>query len=170
MPVAGGYRRARLCLGTDGRGGSARVSATTCAPCRSSCATTAACRLDDVEAYHDELAAQRDALDIEGLGKDTSRLLVDRGLVHDLADLYGLGFHDIETLPGFADTSARKLVAAIDGAREPASTRFLYAPGIRHVGLRVAGSKRECAEEAGMEIMDEDDFEALLRGSGDPSG
>ncbi len=84
--------------------------------------------------------AARDALDIDGLGEETARALVDRGLVHDLADLYGLAVDDIETLPGFAETSARKLVAAIDDAREPGLTRFLYGLGIRHVGRRIAAS------------------------------
>lgn len=106
--------------------------------------------------------AERDALDIEGLGEETARLLVERGLVHDLADLYGLGADDIEALPGFAATSARKLVAAIEGAREPDLARFLYALGIRHVGRRVAGSiARACGSLEAAADADADRLERI---------
>jgi len=80
----------------------------------------------------------RDALDIEGLGERTAAQLVDRGLVRDLADLYALSAADLEGLEGFAETSARALVAAIQGVKAPPLDRFLHALAIRHVGRRVA--------------------------------
>ncbi len=82
--------------------------------------------------------ASREALDIAGLGEKTARQLVDRGLVHDLADLYGLSVDDLRRLDGFAQKSARSLRDAVQGARAPSLGRFLYALGIRHVGGHVA--------------------------------
>jgi DNA ligase (NAD+) len=78
--------------------------------------------------------ADAQALDIDGLGEETTRRLVEHGLVHDLADLYRLSAEDIAALEGFGKRSSEKLVAAIDAAREPSLERFLYALGIRHVG------------------------------------
>jgi len=43
--------------------------------------------------------ASRDAFDIEGLGDKTARLLVEKGLVKDLADLFRLTKEDLLKLP-----------------------------------------------------------------------
>ena len=59
----------------------------------------------------------RSALDIEGLGEETASLLVDQGLVKELADLFDLEEEDLVPLEGFAELSARNLVAAIQGDR-----------------------------------------------------
>ncbi len=59
----------------------------------------------------------RSALDIEGLGEETASLLVDQGLVKELADLFDLEEEDLVPLEGFAELSARNLVAAIQGER-----------------------------------------------------
>lgn len=89
---------------------------------------------------------QRKALDIEGLGEKTARKLVDAGLVHDVADLYALDVDQVRRVEGFAETSARNLVEAIQATKQPPLDRFLFALGIRHVGERVA---RQLAEHFG---------------------
>jgi len=86
----------------------------------------------------------RDALDIEGLGEETSRELVERGFVQNLADLYRLRVDDLLQLEGFAEKSARQLHEAIEKTKQPRLDRFLFALGIRHVGKRVA---RDLARE-----------------------
>ncbi len=83
--------------------------------------------------------ASRRALDIEGLGEKTARLLVERGLVKDLADVFYLKFEDVVGLPGFAEKSARNLIESIQRAKEPALARFIYALGIPNVGEYTAG-------------------------------
>ncbi len=88
--------------------------------------------------------AYRDAMDIEHLGGRTAQQLVERELVHDLADLYSLTLDDIESLEGFAVKSAGQLYEAIRNAIKPRLDRFLFALGIHHVGRRVA---RVIAEE-----------------------
>jgi DNA ligase (NAD+) len=82
--------------------------------------------------------ASREALDIDGLGDETARALVDQGLVHDLADLYELSVEDLAGLEGFAEKKAHKLHEAIHEAKRPRLDRFLFALGIRHVGRRIA--------------------------------
>ncbi len=80
----------------------------------------------------------RSALDIEGLGGETAALLVDRGLVSELADLFDVVEEDLIPLEGFAEVSARNLVAAIRERRRVELARFLVGLGIPEVGVTVA--------------------------------
>jgi len=82
--------------------------------------------------------ASESALDIDGLGEETARDLVDRQLVTELADLYRLSFDDLLSLEGFAEKKARKLHEAIQQSAKPRLDRFLFALGIRHVGRHTA--------------------------------
>lgn len=80
--------------------------------------------------------ASRGALDVEGLGEQTVELLVERGLVSDLADLFRLdGRRDeLLALDGFKDRRVDNLLAGIDAARTRPLDRFLVAFNIRHLG------------------------------------
>ena len=80
----------------------------------------------------------RRAMDIDGLGTALVQQLVERGLVHDFADLYALDVPTLAKLRRLADKSASNLVAAIDRSRERGFARLLFGLGIRHVGERVA--------------------------------
>jgi DNA ligase (NAD+) len=80
----------------------------------------------------------RRGLDIEGLGERTARQLVERGHVGHLPDLFALEPSVVETLEGFAEVSAAKLVAAIAAARRTTLPRLLYGLGIPEVGAAVA--------------------------------
>ncbi|HEX2163697.1 MAG TPA: NAD-dependent DNA ligase LigA [Thermoanaerobaculia bacterium] len=82
--------------------------------------------------------ASRDALDVEGLGEETARLLVAQGLVERLPDVFDLTAEQLLPLPGFAEVSAGKLVAGIEKASTVELDRFLYGLGIPEVGVAVA--------------------------------
>jgi len=82
----------------------------------------------------------RGALDIEGLGEETARLLVDEGLVERLPDLLDLTTEQLVELEGFAEISAGNLVAAIEAASKPELYRFVAALGIPEVGGAVSRS------------------------------
>ena len=82
--------------------------------------------------------AGRRAMDIDGMGAAVVDQLVDRGLVHDFADLYGLAPSTLETLDRLAEKSAANLVDAIARSRERGLARLLFGLGIRHVGERAA--------------------------------
>ncbi len=84
--------------------------------------------------------ACRDALDIDGLGEETAKLLVRERLVVTLPDLFRLRQADVEKLEGFARKSASKLVAAIEKASIVDLHRFLFALGVPEVGVTVAKS------------------------------
>ena len=101
----------------------------------------------------------RGALDIEGLGEETAALLVERGLVEELADLFDLGQDEVEALPGFAEKSAGKLVEAIQRRKRVELHRFLFGLGIPEVGQAVA---RDLARHfRSLEALRDADREAL---------
>jgi DNA ligase (NAD+) len=80
----------------------------------------------------------RRAMDIEGLGEVIIRQLVDRGLVRDFADLYGLSVATLADLERMAEKSARNLHRAIEASKTRGLSRLLNALGIRMVGERAA--------------------------------
>lgn len=82
--------------------------------------------------------AGRGAMDIDGLGDSLAGQLVERGLVHDLADLYELDQETLAGLDRMAELSASNLVAAIDRSRTRGFRAALYGLGIRFVGGTVA--------------------------------
>lgn len=82
--------------------------------------------------------ASRHALDIEGLGEESSRLFVAAGLVQGLEQIFDLTAEQLVALEGFAEKSAANLLAAIAAARAVELPRFLYGLGIPEVGVAVA--------------------------------
>jgi DNA ligase (NAD+) len=78
--------------------------------------------------------ASRSAMDIEGLGEQRVQLLVDNGLLVDVADLYGFTPETFAGLEGFAELSTANLLAAIDDSRQRPLSRVLIGLGIRHLG------------------------------------
>ncbi len=107
--------------------------------------------------------ASRAALDIAGLGEETSRLLVETGLVRRLPDLFLLRAEQLMELEGFAELSATKLCRAIHAAAEDLELeRFIYGLGVPEVGTAVARAVarhfrsfqalREADEEALQEV------------------
>ena len=78
--------------------------------------------------------ASRKAMDIDGLGDKLVDLLVDRGVIFSVADLYDLKAEQLEGLERLAEKSAANLVAAIDASKETSLAKFFYALGIREVG------------------------------------
>ncbi len=76
----------------------------------------------------------RGAMDIDGLGEKQVAVLLERHLVRDAADLYALGEEQLLELEGFAEISAKRLIAAIDASRQRPFARVLFAIGIEEVG------------------------------------
>ena len=82
--------------------------------------------------------ASRAGVNIEGLGGQIIVQLVDRGYVHDAADIYRVTREQLLTLDGFADRSADNLLRSIDARRTVPLARLVNALGIRHVGEHTA--------------------------------
>ncbi len=80
----------------------------------------------------------RGAMDIEGLGEKLIDQLVERGIVKDIADLYGLKKDDLTALERMAEKSAQNLLDALERSKDATLPRVLTALGIRHVGEATA--------------------------------
>src|SRR5438067_11268154 len=102
--------------------------------------------------------ASRLAMDIEGLGVETSTQLTEAGLVKTPADLYSLTYEQLVGLDRFADLSARNLLAAIEASKRRPLRHVIYALGIRMVGeaTAVALARRFGSLEALMDASVED--------------
>jgi DNA ligase (NAD+) len=78
--------------------------------------------------------ASRDALDIKGVGEKLVYQLVDKKLIHSVADLYELTKEQLCVLERMGEKSAEKLIKAIAQSKNQPWSRVLYGLGIRHVG------------------------------------
>jgi DNA ligase (NAD+) len=88
--------------------------------------------------------AGRHALDIEGLGKKWVKVLVSRGLVRKLSDIFLLRKEDLLKLERMGDKSAGNLIDAIHKAKKNATLpRLIFGLGIRHVGQQTARALAE---------------------------
>lgn len=74
----------------------------------------------------------RDCMDIDGLGEESIKALVDYGWLGDPAMLYDLEEEDFEVL--FGPVMARKLYGNVQSSKLPTLERFIYSLGIPMVG------------------------------------
>lgn len=74
------------------------------------------------------------AMDVDGLGSKLIELLVDRGLVRRIPDLYRLDGALLASLDRLGEKSAANLIAALQTSRAQPWHRQLYGLGIHHVG------------------------------------
>jgi DNA ligase (NAD+) len=72
------------------------------------------------------------------LGEKNVIALLTANLINDPADIYTLTADKVIELDRFAETSANKLVDAIQAKKTPPLPRFIYALGIRHIGTQTA--------------------------------
>lgn len=82
--------------------------------------------------------AGRGAMDIDGMGAVTVMLLLEKGFIADVGDIFSLQLGQIAELPGYKDKSIDNLMNAIEAARDRPLWRLVYGLGIRHVGSTVA--------------------------------
>lgn len=86
----------------------------------------------------------RDAMDIEGFGPSKIEELYNLGVVKTPLDMFQLRSVDLSSSilrerKGWGDKSVNNLLSAIDARRQGISfARFLYALGVRHIGMETA--------------------------------
>ena len=104
--------------------------------------------------------ASRGAMDIDGMGEEIVRRLVESGRVSDVADYYTLDEVELAQLQTgrtnkegepicLGQTIAKKLVAAIDESRTRPFARPLFGLGMRHVGKTMAETLARAYPEHG---------------------
>ncbi|MCC6167128.1 MAG: NAD-dependent DNA ligase LigA [Caldilineaceae bacterium] len=80
----------------------------------------------------------RGAMDVEGFGIRQAELFVERGYIHDLADIYALPWDEIRQLEGYGDKRVENLQAGVEASKQRPLARLLTGLGIRYVGSVVA--------------------------------
>ena len=78
------------------------------------------------------------AMDIDGFGEKQASRFLGEGLIADVADIYDLTEEQLVSLERFGETSARNLLAAIEGSKRRPFKRVLYALGLPGVGYVTA--------------------------------
>ena len=78
----------------------------------------------------------RDAMDMDGMGKNIVAALIEKGFVQTPADLYYLTLEQMKQLWSKGDTQAKKLLKAIDESKSRDLSRLIFALGIRQVGAK----------------------------------
>ena len=95
---------------------------------------------------------QRKAMNIESLGPETIRGLLDHAKIKDVADLYALKYDDLNGLEfkiysdkkeGYSvrslrDKSARNIINSIENSKSQPFDQLLFGLGIRYVGATVS--------------------------------
>ena len=69
-------------------------------------------------------------MDIEGLSEERLRLMVESGLIEDVADLYSLTADQIADLPRMGQLSASNILSELEASKEQGLDRLLTALGI----------------------------------------
>lgn len=82
----------------------------------------------------------KEAMDISGLSKGLITTLYNSGCIKQLPDLYTLTESDLVGISGLADTSIRNLLLSINDSKKTSLSRFIYALGIKGVGLATANA------------------------------
>ncbi|MCQ2343996.1 MAG: NAD-dependent DNA ligase LigA [Paludibacteraceae bacterium] len=80
----------------------------------------------------------RKAMNIDGIGSEIIADMYETGIATNIEALYSLTYNDLRMLDGFADKSARNVLAELAKSREVPYERVLFAIGIRNVGEVIA--------------------------------
>ncbi len=84
--------------------------------------------------------ASRKAMDVEGLGDKLIEQMVEAGLIDTLDDLFHLSVDEIAGLERMAEKSAQNVLNALEKSKQTTLARFIYALGIREVGVVTANN------------------------------
>jgi DNA ligase (NAD+) len=80
----------------------------------------------------------KEAFNIDGFGKKIVEKFWDLKLVRYPQDIFKLDYSKIEQLDGWGDLSVNNLKYSIDQKKKISLDRFIYALGIRHIGIETA--------------------------------
>ncbi len=78
------------------------------------------------------------AMTIDGFGKKIVEKFVNEGLITNFSDIYKLQSAEILSLEGFKQKSVDNLLNSVEASKNVEIANFIYALGIKNVGLEVA--------------------------------
>ena len=80
----------------------------------------------------------RKAMNIDGLGSETIKLLLKNNIIKNYADLYQLKYMDLIDLNRIAEKTAKNIINAVNDSKKIPFEKILFALGIRYVGESVS--------------------------------
>lgn len=83
--------------------------------------------------------ASKNAMDIDHLGPEIVKKLIEYGFVSHVSDLYRLTEEELSQLEGFKEKSIKNLLKSIEDSKKTTLARFIFAIGIPYVGEGTAG-------------------------------
>jgi len=95
------------------------------------------CKNEECSAKHQEYFTyfvSKKAFNIEGFGEKNIEYFLSLGLIKTVGDIFFLKKEDIESLEGFGEKSAVKLIESINASKQISLSNFIYSLGIRGVG------------------------------------
>ncbi|MBN8217698.1 MAG: NAD-dependent DNA ligase LigA [Spirochaetes bacterium] len=113
----------------------------------------------------------KSAMDIDGLGQEQVRELVEKGLVRAPADFFSLKPEQLNELERMGEKRRENLLAAIAAAKDRSLDRLIFALGIRSVGEKTAralarkyGAIEALLEVKAAELLDLDEMGETVSG------
>ncbi|MDR2635519.1 MAG: NAD-dependent DNA ligase LigA [Campylobacteraceae bacterium] len=94
--------------------------------------------------------ASKQALNIEGLGKEIIKSLYGAGLIRNIADIFSLQKEQLLKLEGFRDKKAQNILKAIADTKKSELWRVINALCIEHIGETAS---KKLARAFGLEFM-----------------
>ena len=82
--------------------------------------------------------ASKNGMDIDGLGPSTIDQLLEKGMIHDCADIFRLDYAKVAELEKMGELSADNLKKSVEAAKNRGMQTLMQALGIRHAGERAA--------------------------------
>ncbi len=108
--------------------------------------------------------ASKNCMNIDGLGNKIVELLVNKGKIKDILDLYSLQYEDLDGLESFKEKKINNLLLSIENTKHTELHRLINALGIEHIGE--VASKQLC-DRFGKNILDVNETDLLeLEGIG----
>jgi DNA ligase (NAD+) len=95
------------------------------------------CKNEECSAKHQEYFTyfvSKKAFNIEGFGEKNIEYFLSLGLIKTVGDIFHLKKENLESLEGFGEKSASKLIESIKASKEISLSNFIYSLGIRGVG------------------------------------
>lgn len=80
----------------------------------------------------------KNGMDISSMGDKIVQQLIDKKIIHSIADIYRLDPESLSQLDNFKEKSIHNLMKGIEKSKHVSLARFIYALGVKHVGMQTA--------------------------------
>jgi DNA ligase (NAD+) len=106
--------------------------------------------------------ASRNAVDIDGLGEQLVKELLQHDIIEKIEDIYAIDYEKVKQLERQADKSVENLRQAIENSKQQQFDKILFGMGIRYVGSKTARIlARHFSNIDQMKAATKEDFEQI---------